>query len=610
MPGIAGIITEKSRDWAVIQLRKMLTEMQHHPSYRSGTIEDTQAGVYAGWTARPQSFAAEMPIVRPDGSKTLLFAGEDYTSPDGHVLPDGNRPDRPGPSLAYLLNRADQDTKFPRSLNGRFHGILIDHANASAQLFNDRFGMERLYYYEGPDAFYFAAEAKAILAAVPSLRTPDLQSLGEFAACGCVLDDRTLFSNLFVLPGGSSWSFRRGRPGVKERYFSVSEWEALESTDSETYYAELKRIFAERLPRYFQGPGSVAISLTGGLDTRMIMAWADFSSQPVPTYTFGGPFRECHDVRIARKVAAVDQLPYQIIDVGTDYLTRFADYAERSVYLSDGCTAVTRGADLYANEIAARIAPVRLTGNYGSEILRRLRAFKPSSPADGLYTSEFLRSIARANETYQTTVNCHAMTFTAFRQAPWYQYGLLGLEQTQVTLRSPFLDNEIVRIAYQAPQSQIVKRDLFEDNDACSRLIADGSSMLASIPTDRGLGGRKGPQGALLRMLREFSFRAEYAYDYGMPQWLARFDLAASALHLERLILGRHKFTHFRVWYRDQLNSYVREMLLDSRSLSRPYLQAATVEAMVSAHLRGVANYTTEITRLLTMELQHRLFFD
>jgi asparagine synthase (glutamine-hydrolysing) len=43
--------------------------------------------------------------------------------------------------------------------------------------------------------------------------------------------------------------------------------------------------------------------------------------------------------------------------------------------------------------------------------------------------------------------------------------------------------------------------------------------------------------------------------------------------HLDRLFLGRHKLLHFRVWYRDALAGYVREMLLDPRSLSRPYIE-------------------------------------
>ena len=112
------------------------------------------------------------------------------------------------------------------------------------------------------------------------------------------------------------------------------------------------------------------------------------------------------------------------------------------------------------------------------------------------------------------------------------------------------------------------------------------------------------------RAILEFSFKAEYAYDYGMPQWLARVDHAFSPLHLERLFLGRHKFCHFRVWYRDNLSQYVRDILLDPLSLSRPYVQRKTLETMVSEHLKGDHNYTTEITRLLTLELQHRLFID
>jgi asparagine synthase (glutamine-hydrolysing) len=102
----------------------------------------------------------------------------------------------------------------------------------------------------------------------------------------------------------------------------------------------------------------------------------------------------------------------------------------------------------------------------------------------------------------------------------------------------------------------------------------------------------------------------EYAYDYGMPQWVARIDHQLSFLHLERIFLGRHKFTHFRVWYRDALSNYVREVLLDSRTLSRPYLQASAVKEIVQRHHKGDRNYTTAIHQILTLEYVHRLFLD
>jgi asparagine synthase (glutamine-hydrolysing) len=95
-----------------------------------------------------------------------------------------------------------------------------------------------------------------------------------------------------------------------------------------------------------------------------------------------------------------------------------------------------------------------------------------------------------------------------------------------------------------------------------------------------------------------------------MPQWVAQVDHMFGPLHLERIWLGRHKVFHFRVWYRDQLAGYVREMLLDRRSLARPYVNREAVRTIVEGHLKGNRNYTTEIHRLMTLELMHRLFLD
>jgi asparagine synthase (glutamine-hydrolysing) len=184
---------------------------------------------------------------------------------------------------------------------------------------------------------------------------------------------------------------------------------------------------------------------------------------------------------------------------------------------------------------------------------------------------------------------------------PWYHYGLLALEETQLSVRSPYLDNDLIRTLYRVPAS------VYGNGDICLRLIADADPGLRRIRTDRGLGG-EGVSAALSRALLEFQFRAEYAYDYGMPQWAIPIDRLLSPLHPERLFLGRHKFTHFRMWYRDVLSKYLRGVLLDPATLSRPYLVRRKVEAVVDGHLDGRRNYTIEIHKLLTIELVHRLF--
>src|SRR5262249_35684628 len=142
-----------------------------------------------------------------------------------------------------------------------------------ATLFNDRYGLHRIYYHVSKDAFYFAAEAKAILGICPELRSVDLQSLGEFVACGSVLENRTLFNGIQILPAGSAWTFRNGEVETKGTYFNPRDWEEQETLAPERYYTELREAFTRNLPRYFDGTERIGMSLTGGLDTRMILAW-------------------------------------------------------------------------------------------------------------------------------------------------------------------------------------------------------------------------------------------------------------------------------------------------------------------------------------------------
>jgi asparagine synthase (glutamine-hydrolysing) len=605
MPGIVGLISRMPRERAECDLRRMVETLRHESFYGTGTWVDESLGVYVGWAVRKNSFSDGMPLWSERRDVVLVFSGEEFPEPGttGRLKERGHELDAEGPS--YLVHLYEEDPSFPAGLNGRFHGLLTDQTRGTATLFNDRYGMHRIYYYESKEAFYFAAEAKAILAVRPELRRADPRGLGEFVACGCVLEDRTLFQGIRLLPGGAAWAFRNGSIERKRAYFNPRDWEDQALLEPEPYCREIRQVFSQNLPRYFKGSEQIAISLTAGLDTRMIMAWHKSPPGSFPCYTFGGMFRNSKDVAVARQVARVCEQPHEVIRVGEEFLSRFPHYAERTVYLSDGCADVSRSVDLYVNEKAREIAPVRMTGNYGGEVLRHVRAFKSVEPLPGLFRPEFFSYVRQATETYRGLLQGHPLSFALFRQAPWYHYGLLALEQTQLSLRSPYMDNDFVRTVYRAPQSTLF------GNYVSLRLVAEGNKALARIQTDRGLAGdRDGLFTALQRSFLNFTFKAEYAFDHGMPQWLARIDHALSPLRLERLFLGRHKFAHFRIWYRDALSQYVRDMLLDERTLCRPYIERKRLQAVVRSHLKGDRNYTTAIHKVLTLELLHRLFLD
>jgi asparagine synthase (glutamine-hydrolysing) len=604
MPGIVGIITKKPRQEAAHELARMVASMRHESFYSAGTWIDERLGVYVGWVQREGEGRCAQPQVNESGDKVLVFAGDEFPDPGtaerlrrgGHEVTKGRG--------AHVIHTAEEDANFPERLNGLFQGLLVDRTTRTAMLFNDRHAARRVYYHEAKDAFYFAAEAKALLAVKPELRTLDERSLGEWVSCGCVLDDRTLFKGIRILPCAARWVFKGGALREKSKYFAPQQWEEQEPLSPDAFYRELRDVFASNVGRYFEDCGQVGFSLTGGLDTRLIIAWLKPEPETLPCYTFGGPYRETRDVRIARRIAAMCGQKHQVIRVGEDFLSRFAHYAERTVYLTDGATNVLHAPDLYVNEVARQIAPVRLTGNYGDEVLRHRVAFRPSMPLNGVFRQDFARQIAAAGETYAEAMKGDALTDAVNRQVAWFFQGLAALESSQVEMRTPFIDNELIRTLYRSPRHS-------GGGDLRVQMLRDRAPALGKVRTDLGFAGRGGPMAeAASRFWNRATMRAEYACEHGDPRYVPMVDRAVLGRTLEKTFVGIHKFTHFSLWYRNELAAYVREMLLDRRTLARPYLEARELEEIVDRHVEGIGNYTPVIHKVITLEHIHRLFFD
>ncbi|HSU55540.1 MAG TPA: asparagine synthase-related protein [Candidatus Dormibacteraeota bacterium] len=604
MPGIAGIISENGTEREPL-VKRMIRAMNYEPFYTSGTYSNANLGLSAGWVCQEGAFADPMPVWNDKRDIGLIFTGEDFRPSSEIQSLRGNGHDFESGRADYLPHLYEQNPKhFLPALNGWFSGVLVDLREGKTILFNDRFGLSRLYIHETKEALYFASEAKALLAVVPELRRFDIQSLAEHFSCGAALQNRSIFKGVAVLPGASAWTFRPGQRWAKQTYFDKRSWQQQEVLAPDEYYPRLKEIFVRVLPQYFQGQQKVALSLTGGQDSRMILAGMDFEPRRLPCYTFGGMYRECADVRIAKQLAAVLEQDHETISVTRSFFGDFRSLAERSVFCSDGAMDVTGAVELFANRRARQIAPVRMTGNYGSEILRGNVVFKVGRLNSGMFATDFNQEVARAAQTFGRERGQSRTAFIVEKQVPWYHYARLALERSQLTVRSPFLDNELVALAYRAPAQLAVNKE------HSHRLIAECCPKIGTIPTDRGVSGGAAYASKFKVFCQEFLPRAEYVYDYGMPPWMTKVDGVLRPLHIERLFLGWQKFYHFRTWYRDELSNYVREILLDPRTLSRPYLNRKEVERMVSAHTSGFGNFTLEIHKLLTSELIERLLVE
>ena len=250
------------------------------------------------------SFADCLPIWNEKKDICLLFSGEDFTD-QADIDALRRRGHEFGPDDAsYLVHLYEEmGCAFLEKLNGWFSGVLVDLREQKLVLFNDRYGVNRIYYHEDASGFYFASEAKSLLKILPGTRQLDLRSLGEVLCCEAVLENRSLFSGISLLPAGSAWVFSRGEPVKKKTYFKQEAWESQPELSESDFYEKLKETWTRVLPKYFLGKQSIGLSLTGGVDSRMILAWAPRLPGTLPCYTWGGKYRDCADVKIARRTA-------------------------------------------------------------------------------------------------------------------------------------------------------------------------------------------------------------------------------------------------------------------------------------------------------------------
>ena len=596
MPGIVGVIGKGSRGKNEHDLHEMIDCMMHEPFYKKGHYIDEALGVYVGWTCHQDSFADCMPATNEKKDVVLLFTGEHFA----------DQPSAQDYRASALVRRYEVEGEaFVKGLNGWFSGLLIDSRQSKVILFNDRYAMQRIYFNEGRDTFLFGSEAKSLLRIRPELRQLDMQGLGELISCNCVLEGRTIFPKITLLPGAAMWTWEKGLGLAKHRYFDANEWESLPPLDEKSFSSRLSDTVRAVIPRYFREKGRVGMSLTGGLDSRMMMACLNPLPGELPCYTFGGK-KDMLDITIARKIAEVCGQTHKVLRIGPAFFSDFPSLAEKTIYVTDGTLDVSSTHDMYFNKLAREIAPIRVTGKFGSEVIRDHTMFNAGRYGGGLFHPDLQSCIAKAVGTLDDVKKGHRLSIAVFKDFPWREYSKIALEQSQSIFRSPYMDNDLVELMYQAPA------DFRSSNQPQRRIIREGDPKLSAIISDRGYGEQTNPLVSKFLELYYYAlFKADYTYVYALPHWLTRLDTILMSINGGRpLVGGSQKFEYYRIWYRRELSNYVKDVLLDPKTLTRPYFDKKFLEMIVHTHTKGTRNYMSEITKAMSLELTHRLLVD
>jgi asparagine synthase (glutamine-hydrolysing) len=221
-------------------------------------------------------------------------------------LPEQTNQDVKAVVAAYLTDGED----CPSKLDGPCSLALWDKQKQQLLLSRDKLGEKSLYYYVDAKlgTVIFASEIKAILAH-PTVRVElDLDSLSLYFAFGYIPGPQTLFKGIYKLLPGESLHYAPAKHPQTRKYWHLPP--IVDGIEDEAYcIRHFRELFMQSLERYVNGCQDIAVFLSGGMDSSIIVAGLRELGVPrISTFTIGfymdSPNLQNHeDLAYARLVA-------------------------------------------------------------------------------------------------------------------------------------------------------------------------------------------------------------------------------------------------------------------------------------------------------------------
>lgn len=210
---------------------------------------------------------------------------------------------------AYQLGELDS---FLNKIDGDFCAALYDPIRRKLLLISDRYGMRLLYWYQHNGVFAWASEVKGILALPKVDKSFDTTSFPCFIDLGYLLGEHTWFKHVQLIKPATVVEYDIAAEAVSQHYYWT--WSEIKPINLgfddavDTLYEALSNAVLRR----FNPDERIGITLSGGLDSRVILAIVDrlFPDYQGKAFTFGYPGSE--DIKIAKQVISQSSWRHQV----------------------------------------------------------------------------------------------------------------------------------------------------------------------------------------------------------------------------------------------------------------------------------------------------------
>lgn len=619
MPGLFGFVQNRERSAAVPLLERMADALE--PETRFKRAFHTEDGFGAGRASLAIGDTSRQPVWNAGQTVMLMMEGELYDRPAQYArLAKAGDTQPPAGSDAELMLRLFEQfgRAFVDTLNGQFLVLIWDTLQHALLIANDRLGLYPLYYSQTSAGLVFASGVRALLMDAQVSREVDRVAIQEYLTFDHILGQRTLLANVHLLPQGSLLSFSADE-GLSIRPYYDLHYETAYSLRSEAdYFDELLALLRQAAQRQAPGGLPAGLMLSGGLDSRMLLALFAEQGAETALQTFTWSIPGSFDARYAAEAARKAGQSHHFFELKPDWLL---ESSEKAVRITDGMGNLVNLHALATLEQEADYASLIYKGFMGDamfgfglrprfwslydqktkfevhleayrdynvlsfDLPEHARIFTPEflQAVDGGLRSDYEAGILACNSPDMADQRCY---FDLYQRVPRMTLNGVQVVRDRALVRLPFCDNDLVEFSARTPPFLRFERRIMDD------AFIRAFPHLARIPlTNTNL--------PMVSCAREVWMR-----NVQFVQW-----------HLRNRGLGRlagpagRPYKDYNTWFRTILRPWVEQTLLSPRSLERGYLRPEAIRKVVEDHMAG-KNQAVRLGELMSIELWHRMALD
>ena len=265
------------------------------------------------------------PILNEDGSLVLLFNGEIYNYQElreelikaGHVFTTKTD------SETILHGYEEYGKKILDRLRGMFAFIIWNKNTKELFGARDIFGIKPFYYYKKGKEFMFGSEIKSFLSHPNFEKELDEDMIPLYLSYEYSPDERTIFKNVFKLPGAHCFTYKNGELKV-ERYYKI-EYKIEDDKSLEYWEDAITKEFTESVSMHQIADVEVGCFLSSGVDSSYVVKEISKGTKKVKTFSVGYEEEKYSELPYAQDFSNVIGVPNIANKVSADEIQYYMD---------------------------------------------------------------------------------------------------------------------------------------------------------------------------------------------------------------------------------------------------------------------------------------------